>query len=327
MLEIVSRPDIRSAEEAAEYARAVRKILRYVDVCDGNLEEGSMRCDCNVSVRKKGDTKLGTRCEIKNVNSFRFVQKAIEYEMQRQIDVIEAGGVIKQQTRLYDSAANKTIAMRDKEDAHDYRYFPEPDMLPVTLTEKYIEKVRSTITELPDQKVNRFKSDYGLPEFDCLMLTQERELADYYEAVAKASGNAKAASNWIMGELTRVLNEHELSYSQIPVSAENMAKLIQLIDNNTISGKIAKTVFAELWTDDQDPAVIVKAKGLVQITDEGAIGEVIDEIIASNPGQVEQYRGGKDKLFGFFVGQAMKATKGQANPEVVNKLLKEKLKK
>ncbi|MBC86967.1 MAG: Asp-tRNA(Asn)/Glu-tRNA(Gln) amidotransferase GatCAB subunit B [Bdellovibrionaceae bacterium] len=325
LLEIVSRPDIRSAEEAAEYARAVRKILRYIEVCDGNLEEGSMRCDCNVSVRKKGDEKLGTRCEIKNVNSFRFVQKAIEYETQRQIDVLESGGKIVQQTRLYDSAANKTFAMRDKEDAHDYRYFPEPDMLPVELTEEYISKVESTLCELPDARVKRFMAEYELPEYDSLILTQERDLADYYEAVAKASNNPKASSNWIMGELLRELNEHELDYSAIPIKAENFAKLIQLIDNKTISGKIAKTVFQELWKKDQDPEDIVKAKGLVQITDEGAIEKVIDEIINANPGQVEQYRGGKNKLFGFFVGQAMKATKGQANPEIVNKILKSKL--
>ncbi|MEZ4871396.1 MAG: Asp-tRNA(Asn)/Glu-tRNA(Gln) amidotransferase subunit GatB [Bdellovibrionales bacterium] len=237
LLEIVSRPDIRSAEEAAEYARTVRNILRYIEVCDGNLEEGSMRCDCNVSVRKKGEEKLGTRCEIKNVNSFRFVQKAIEYETQRQIDVLEGGGKITQQTRLYDSAANKTFAMRDKEDAHDYRYFPEPDILPIELTDAYVEKVRSTLCELPDARVKRFITDYGLPEYDSVILTGERELADYFEAVARASGNPKSASNWIMGEVLRELNEHELNFAAIPLRAENLAKMIQLIDSGTIREK------------------------------------------------------------------------------------------
>lgn len=325
LLEIVSRPDITSAEEAAEYARTIRRILRYIDVCDGNLEEGSMRCDCNVSVRKKGDTKLGTRAEIKNVNSFRFVQKAIEYEIQRQIDLIESGGEVVQETRLWDAGSNKTISMRSKEDAHDYRYFPEPDLLPVEVSTEFVEKVRQTIPELPRERALRFQSEYSLPEYDALILTSERELADYFEDVAKKSNNAKAASNWIMGELMRELNDAELSYSAIPVSAENLAKLIQLIDNKTISGKIAKKVFLEIWQKDQDPEDVVKAQGLVQITDESAIEKIIDEIISSNAGQVEQYRSGKTKLFGFFVGQAMKATKGQASPEVVNKLLKQKL--
>lgn len=325
LLEIVSCPDIRSAEEAAEYARTIRRILRYIDVCDGNLEEGSMRCDCNVSVRKKGDKKLGTRTETKNVNSFRFVQKCIEYEFQRQIDVIEAGGEIVQETRLWDAGANKTFSMRTKEDAHDYRYFPDPDLLPVELTDEYIAEVKSKIPELPRERAIRFQSEYELPEYDALILTQERELANYYESVAKTSGNPKASSNWVMGELLRELNEAELSYSAIPVAAENLAKLVKLIDNKTISGKIAKKVFLEIWKKDQDPEDVVKAQGLVQITDESAIEAIIDEIINNNSSQVEQYRGGKDKLFGFFVGQAMKATKGQASPELVNKLLKKKL--
>ena len=326
LLEIVSGPDIRSAGEAAEYARSVRQILRYLGTCDGNLEEGSLRCDCNVSVRKRGVEKFGTKVEIKNINSFRFIEKAIEYEIQRQIDCLEGGEAIRQETRLYDPDKNRTFAMRSKEEAHDYRYFPDPDLLPCMIDEAWIERSRASLPELPIARVRRFVGEYGIPEYDALILTQERELADFFEKAVETSRNPKAASNWMMTDLLRDLNENKLDVAQSPISAENLGQLIALIDKGTISGKIAKQVFAEMWSSRKDPETIVKEKGLTQITDSSAIEKVIDELIAANAGQVEQYRAGKDKLFGFFVGQAMKATKGQASPEMVNEMLKAKLK-
>lgn len=326
LLEIVSEPDIRTAQEAAEYARTVRNILRYLGVCDGNLEEGSMRCDCNVSVRKKGAEKFGTKVEIKNVNSFRFVEKAIDYEIQRQIAALESGERLVQETRLYDSTKNRTYSMRSKEEAHDYRYFPDPDLLPVVFAESWIEQIRGALPELPLEKAKRFQTQYGLPEYDSLVLTQEREVAEYFEEVAKLCGNAKSASNWIMTDLMRELKETEKSIADQPIRPIQLAEMIQLIDKGTISGKIAKTVFAEMWTGGGSPADVVAKKGLVQISDTGAIEKIIADIIAANPTQVAEYRGGKDKLFGFFVGQAMKASKGQANPDLVNQILKEKLK-
>lgn len=326
LLEIVSEPEIRHPAEAAEYARTVRKILRYLDVCDGNLEEGSMRCDCNVSVRRKGSKEFGTKVEIKNINSFRFVEKALEYEIQRQIDSIESGEKIVQETRLYDPNKNRTFTMRTKEEAHDYRYFPDPDLLPIVVSSTWIEATKKSLPELPVQRAERFQSAYGLPEYDAFVLTEEKEVADYFEQVAVKCKNPKAASNWIMVELMRELNDAKLEISRSPISTENLARLIQLIDSNTISGKIAKTVFAEMWTSGKPPEEIVKEKGFVQISDEGALEKIVDEVVSANPGQVEQYRAGKDKLFGFFVGQIMKATKGQANPELVNKLLMKKLK-
>jgi aspartyl-tRNA(Asn)/glutamyl-tRNA(Gln) amidotransferase subunit B len=332
LLEIVSGPDIRGPAESAEYARTVHKILRYLDVCDGNLEEGSFRCDCNVSVRKKGETTLRTRVEIKNINSFRFVEKAVEYEILRQIDCYETGEKIVQETRLYDPDKNRTFAMRSKEEAHDYRYFPDPDLLPLELEDSYINQIRSTLPELPLKRAERFQTAYGIPEYDSLVLTQEKELADFYEEVVRAAGpgkdaaaNAKAASNWVMTDLMRELNESKKTVLTSPISAVNIGKMIALIDNGTISGKIAKQVFAEMWSSGKEPAVIVKEKGLVQITDTSAIEKAIDEVIASNPNETTAYRGGKDKLFGFFVGQVMKATKGQASPDLVNQLLKKKL--
>lgn len=326
LLEIVSGPDMRSPAEAAEYARTVRKILRYLEVCDGNLEEGSMRCDCNVSVRKKGEDKLGTKVELKNLNSFRFIEKALEYEVQRQIDSIEAGETIAQETRLYDSAKGRTFSMRSKEEAHDYRYFPDPDLLPVMVDEEWISQVKATLPELPLTRARRFQQEYQLPEYDAFVLTQEKELADYFEEVATKSGNAKAASNWVMTELLRELNEAKKEVSQSPISPAQLAKMVEMIDKKTISGKMAKDVFADMWKTSKDPEAIVKEKGLVQITDASSIEKLIDEVIEANPKQVEQYRSGKDKLFGFFVGQVMKASKGQANPEMVNEVLKEKLK-
>lgn len=344
LLEIVSGPDIRGPAESAEYARTVHKILRYLDVCDGNLEEGSFRCDCNVSVRKKGETTLRTRVEIKNINSFRFVEKAVEYEILRQIDCYETGEKIVQETRLYDPDKNRTFAMRSKEEAHDYRYFPDPDLLPLEIEDSYINAIRATLPELPLKRAERFQNEFKIPEYDSLVLTQERELADYYEAVVKSASSgtdaskpsgspaapgsasvAKAASNWVMTDLMRQLNESKRTVQNSPISSSNLGKMIALIDKGTISGKIAKQVFSEMWSSGKEPEAIVKEKGLVQITDTSAIEKAIDDVIAVSPNETAAYRGGKDKLFGFFVGQVMKATKGQASPDLVNQLLKKKL--
>jgi len=326
LLEIVSGPDMGSAQEAAEYARTVRKILRYLNVCDGNLEEGSMRCDCNVSVRKKGEKKLGTKVELKNINSFRFVEKAIEYEIQRQVDCIESGETIVQETRLYDPTKNRTFSMRKKEEAHDYRYFPDPDLLPVVVSDEMLNKVKAELPELPLARAQRFQTAFQLPEYDSFVLTQEKNLADYFEEVADKSGNPKAASNWVMTELLRELNEAKIEVDQSPVSAVHLAEMIQMIDKKEISGKMAKDVFSEMWKTKSSPKEIVKAKGMSQITDSSAIEKIIDDVMAASAQAVTDYRGGKTKLFGFFVGQVMKASKGQANPEMVNKLLLEKLK-
>jgi aspartyl-tRNA(Asn)/glutamyl-tRNA(Gln) amidotransferase subunit B len=326
LLEIVSEPDIRTPAEAAEYARTVRKILRYLNVCDGNLEEGSMRCDCNVSVRKKGTEKFGTKVELKNINSFRFVEKAVEYEIQRQIDCIESGETIAQETRLYDSTKNRTFSMRSKEEAHDYRYFPDPDLLPVQIEDKFLEKVKSELPELPLAMAQRFQSEHGLPAYDSFVLTTEKALADYFELTAKLSKNAKAASNWIMSELLRELNEAKLEVEKSPIAAEQLAEMIAMIDAKEISGKMAKEVFAEMWKTSKSPKDIVKAKGMSQITDTSAIEKIVDDVMAASAQAVADYRGGKTKLFGFFVGQVMKASKGQANPEMVNQILQAKLK-
>jgi aspartyl-tRNA(Asn)/glutamyl-tRNA(Gln) amidotransferase subunit B len=326
LLEIVSEPDMRNPQEAAEYARSVRSVLRYLGVCDGNLEEGSMRCDCNVSVRKKGEKKLGTRTELKNINSFRFIEKAIQYEVERQIDSIEAGQAIVQETRLYDSTKNKTFSMRSKEEAHDYRYFPEPDLIPLKIDEAYIKKIKENLPELPIQRAARFISEYSIPEYDAQILTLEKEMADYYEAVVKVCSNPKTASNWIMSELLRELNNSKREITDCPISPEYLGEMILMIDKNTISGKIAKTVFAEMFSSGKSPKDIVASQGLTQITDASAIEKIIEEVMTANPNQLNDYRSGKDKLFGFFVGQAMKASKGQASPEMLNELLKKKLK-
>lgn len=325
LVEIVSGPDLRTPAEAAEYGRTVRRILRYLEVCDGNLEEGSMRCDCNVSVMKKGDAKFGTKVEIKNINSFRFIEKAIEYEIHRQIQCLESGTPIVQETRLYDSTKNSTFSMRSKEEAQDYRYFPDPDLLAVELTENEIKSIRSTLPELPLARFDRFVKDYQLPEYDAAILTQEKDFADYYEAVARACENFKAASNWIMGELLRELNEAQKGIIDCPISSENLAKLIRLVDQGKISGKIAKTVFAEMWKTGSSPDAIVEEKGMAQISDDSAVEKFVDEVIANHPNEVAAYRSGKQKLFGFFVGQVMKLSKGQVNPELANKLIKSKL--
>lgn len=326
LLEIVSDPDIKSPAEAAEYARTVRTILRYLDVCDGNLEEGSLRCDCNVSIRKKGETKFGTKVELKNINSFRFVEKAIEYEIQRQIDCKETGEPIVQETRLYDPTKNRTFSMRAKEEAHDYRYFPDPDLLPVMIDDAYLDKIRSSLPELPLKRAQRFQEQYGLPAYDSFVLTTEKAMAEYFELAAKESNNPKAASNWVMGELLRSLNEAKVDIERSPISAANLAEMIRMIDAKEISGKMAKDVFNEMWKSAESPKQIVKSKGMSQITDPTAVGKIIDDVMAANAQAVADYRGGKSKLFGFFVGAVMKASKGQANPELVNEMLLTKLK-
>ena len=323
LMEIVSEPEISSPEEATAYLSKLRMILRYLGTCDGNMEEGSMRADVNVSVRKPGD-KLGTRCEVKNVNSLKAVQQAIEYEAQRQIEIIEGGGAINQETRLWDPAKQETRSMRSKEEAHDYRYFPDPDLLPLHVADSWIDRVRETLPELPDQKKHRFMDSFGLSAYDANVLIAERVRADYYETVAKGR-DAKLAANWVLNELLGALNKDNKGIADSFIAAAQLGQLIDLISDNTISGKIAKDVFAEMYKSGKDPAVIVEEKGLKQVTDTGAIEKIVDEVIAENPDSVAGYKAGKDKLFGFFVGQVMKKSQGKANPGVVNELLKLKL--
>ncbi len=326
LLEIVSEPDIRSAKEAVAYVKAIHALVRYLGICDGNMAEGSLRCDCNVSVRPKGQAEFGTRAEIKNVNSFRFIEKAINHEVQRQIELIEDGGKVVQETRLYDPNKDETRSMRSKEEANDYRYFPCPDLLPVVLEDDFIEAVRASLPELPNEKRARFESEHGLSAYDASVLSASRELADYFEEVQKVCGDAKLAANWVMGELSSLLNAVE----QSPVSAAQLGGMILRIKDNTISGKLAKMVFEALAAGEGDSAdAIIEAKGLKQVTDSGAIEAMLDEVLAANAAQVEQYRASDEakrgKMFGFFVGQAMKASKGKANPGQVNELLKKKL--
>lgn len=325
LLEIVSEPDIRSAKEAVAYVKKLHALVRYIGVCDGNMQEGSFRCDVNVSVRPVGQEEFGTRAEIKNINSFRFIEKAIHYEVQRQIELIEDGGAVVQETRLYNAEKNITRSMRSKEEANDYRYFPDPDLLPVVITQEVRDAARAELPELPDAKQARFVSEYNLSKYDASLLAASREIADYFETVAKASGDSKLAANWINGEFAASLNREEISASDAPVSAEMLAGMISRITDNTISSKIAKEVFEAMWSGEGDADQIIESRGLKQITDTGAIESMIDEIIANNQGQVEQYRSGKEKVFGFFVGQVMKATQGKANPAQVNQLLKSKL--
>jgi len=326
LLEIVSCPEMHSPQEAAEYARTVRKILRYIKVCDGNLEEGSLRCDCNISVRPKGVKELSTRVEIKNINSFRFIEKALQYEIDRQIDCVENGREVIAETRLYDVDKNRTVTMRKKEEAQDYRYFPDPDILPLIVEQKFIEKIRSQLPELPIARAERLQSQYKLSFYDAWMLTQEKEMADYFEQVSEKSGNAKAAANWINSELLRELKNNNVNVENSPLSAQALAQLIKLIDKKTISGKIAKVVFLEMWARGQSPQTIIKAKGLVQISDEKKIEEFVDQVISEFPDQAKQVQSGKTKVLGFFVGKIMKITEGKANPDLVNRLLKKKLK-
>jgi len=329
LLEIVSEPEIRTAEEAAAYLRKMHSIVRYLGICDGNMNEGSMRCDANISLRKRGTEALGTRAEIKNMNSFRAVEKAVNYEIERQAKLLNDGDKIVQETRLWDADRGVTRSMRSKEEAHDYRYFLEPDLLPLEIDEEWIARVRAEMPELPDARRERFESQYGLPAYDAGVLTASKELADYYEQAVGVHDNPKALSNWVMGDIIRVANERavesEPDFADLPVTSAQLAGLVKLIDDETISGKIAKTVLEKLVESEDDPATIVEREGLVQVTDESAIAAMIDKVIAANEDKAAEYRGGKDKLLGFFVGQVMKDSGGKANPQAVNKLLKEKL--
>ncbi|WP_263600883.1 Asp-tRNA(Asn)/Glu-tRNA(Gln) amidotransferase subunit GatB [Microbulbifer agarilyticus] len=329
LIEIVSEPDMRSAAEAVAYLKKIHSIVTYLGISDGDMSQGSLRCDANVSVRLKGEEELGTRTEIKNLNSFRFIEKAIKVEAQRQIDLIEDGGRVVQETRLYDADKNETRSMRSKEVANDYRYFPCPDLLPVVLSDEYIEQVRGDLPELPDAKCARFEKEYGLSAYDADQLTQERLTANYFEQVAAKSGEAKLAANWVMGEVAALLNREEKSIEQSPVNAEHLAGLIARIKDGTISSKIAKQVFEAMANGDGDADAVIEAKGLKQVSDTGAIEKLVDDVIAASSAQVENYRNAdpdkRPKMMGFFVGQIMKASKGQANPQMINKILKEKL--
>ncbi|QQG35572.1 MAG: Asp-tRNA(Asn)/Glu-tRNA(Gln) amidotransferase subunit GatB [Micavibrio aeruginosavorus] len=325
LMEIVSRPDIRGAEEAAAYLSKLRMILRYLGTCDGNMDEGSMRADVNLSMRRVGEEKLGTRCEIKNVNSIKAVQMAIAYESRRQVEVLENGGTIKQETRLWDPAKGETRSMRSKEEAHDYRYFPDPDLLPLVLQPQLVEKIEASLPELPDQKKHRFMSEFGLGAYDASVLIAERSRADFFEQAAKGR-NAKLVANWLLNELLALLNKEGKSIAESPISAAHLGQLVGLISDNTISGKIAKDVFADMFASGKDASQIVEEKGLKQVTDTGAIEKTIDEVLAENADKVGEFRSGKDKLFGFFVGQVMKKSGGKLNPSAVNDILMAKLK-
>lgn len=324
LMEIVSKPDLRSPAEAGEYVRKLRAIVRYLGTCDGNMEQGSLRCDANVSVRKVGETELRTRAEIKNINSVRFVMAAIEHEAQRQIDVYEDGGEVVQETRLYDSNKDETRSMRSKEEAHDYRYFPDPDLLPIDLSQEFIDKIKKTLPELPDAKKQRFIDDYGLARDDAATLIVDQETANFFEYVAKGF-DPKLAANWVIHELFAILNKKGLSISESPVTSANLGKLVGLIANDTISGRIAKDVFEVMVREGGDPEQIVEEKGLKQITDSGEIEGMIDTLIAENPEQAQQYKSGNMKVAGWFVGQMMKASQGKANPQMVNEILKKKM--
>ena len=325
LLEIVSEPDMSNAKEAVAYMKKIHALVQYLEICDGNMQEGSFRCDANVSVRPKGQKELGTRAELKNINSFRFVERAINIEIERQIDVIEEGGEVVQETRLFDPDKDETRSMRSKEEANDYRYFPDPDLLPVRISDAFIEAVRATLPELPEAKKQRFINAFALSDYDAEIMTSSRPLSDYYETVATQSGEAKLAANWVMGNLSAALNKADKEITDSPISAEMLAGMIKRISDKTISGKIAKDVFEAMWQGEGDADRVIESKGLKQITDATAITSMIDEIIANNPAQVEEFRAGKGKVLGFFVGQVMKASKGKANPAQVNQLLKEKL--
>ncbi len=324
LMEIVSKPDLRSPEEVAEYIKKLRSIMRYLGTCDGNMEEGSLRADVNVSVRKVGALEFGTRCEIKNVNSIKFIQQAIQYEAKRQVDLLEEGKFIDQETRLFDTKKNETRQMRSKEDAHDYRYFPEPDLPALRLESNFVEEIRKKLPELPDDKKKRFVNEYKISSYDAGVLTADKETSDYFEKVAKNS-DVKLAITWVSGELFAVLNKHSLSIKDSPVSAENLTKLILLIMNNTISGRIAKDLFEIMLKDSRDPKVLVEEKGMVQESNIGELEKIIDKVLQNNQDKVSEYKSGKDKLFGFFVGSVIKESKGKANPALVNELLKKKL--
>ncbi len=325
LLEIVSEPDMRSGQEAVAYARKIHQIVRYLGISDGNMQEGSFRADANVSVRPSGQDELGTRTELKNINSFRFLEKAIRFEIERQIELIESGGRVVLETRLYDAGRDETRSMRSKEEANDYRYFPDPDLLPVVLDDAFIDAVTAELPELPEARRRRFHEQFGLSEYDADLLTASREQADYFEQAAAACSDAKLVANWVMGELAASLNRDGKELGESPVSAAMLGGMLQRIEDNTLSGKIAKQVFEAMWQGEGSADQVIESRGLKQITDSGAIEKVVDEAIAANPGQAEQFRAGKEKLLGFFVGQVMKATKGKANPQQVNELLRSKL--
>ncbi len=325
LMEIVSKPDLRSLEEVNAYIKKIRSIMRYLETCDGNMQEGSLRADVNVSVRKKGEKKLGTRCEIKNVNSIKFMQMAIDYEANRQVDVLEEGGKIDQETRLFDTKKNETRSMRSKEDAHDYRYFPDPDLLPLELTDDFINNLKNNIPELPDEKKKRFIEKFKLSAYEANILVSDIETSKYFEEVIKNS-DVKISTNWITGELFALLNEKNLEITESPISAKHLSKLINLIKDGTISGKIAKSVFEIMAEGDKDPQKIIEEKGLKQESDPKELEKIVDKVVNENQDKVKEYKSGKEKLFGFFVGQIMKVSGGKANPQLVNKILKEKLK-
>ncbi|MGD9170565.1 MAG: Asp-tRNA(Asn)/Glu-tRNA(Gln) amidotransferase subunit GatB [Candidatus Thiodiazotropha sp.] len=326
LLEIVSEPDMRSIKEAVAYARKIHQLVVYLGICDGNMQEGSFRVDANISIRPFGQETFGTRTELKNINSFRFMERALNYELERQIDIIEGGGEVVQETRLYDADRDETRSMRSKEEANDYRYFPDPDLLPVEISEERLQRARESLPELPDQKRQRFESEYKLSATDALTLTQSRALADYYEQVVANGGDAKMAANWVTVDLAGALNKAGLELAQSPVTPEQLGGLVKRIADNTITGKLAKQVFEGIWNGEGDADTVIETRGLKPITDSGLIEQIIDEVIAANPKQVEQFKAGKDKLLGFFVGQVMKQTQGKANPGQVNKILMAKLK-
>ena len=327
LIEIVSEPDMRSSKEAEEYLKKVKSILEYIEVSDCKMQEGSLRADVNVSVRKKGETKFGTRTEMKNMNSFRSIVRAIEYEANRQIEILEEGGKIEQETLRWDDVSGKTFSMRDKEDAQDYRYFPEPDLVPIHLSKEYIQQIKESLPEMPESRKERYIKDFGLPEYDSNILTSSKYLSILFEGAEKICKNAKAVSNWIMSDITRILNEKELEPENIPFKAEDLGNLVVLIDKGTISSKIAKQVLEEMFENPKTPEEIIKEKGLIQISDEGQIKQVVEKILQANPQSIADYKAGRDRALGFLVGQAMKETKGKANPQMLNKMFLEELKK
>jgi len=325
LLEIVSEPDMRSAEEAVAYAKKIHSLVQYIDICDGNMQEGSFRCDANVSIRPLGQKEFGTRTELKNINSFKFLEKAINLEVERQQDLLEDGGRVTQETRLYDADKNETRSMRSKEEANDYKYFPDPDLLPVEVTDELLEQIKQELPELPNQKKARYIESLGLSDYDADVITSSKAIADYYERMIANNSNAKLCANWVMGELSGALNKEQLDISNSPISPEEMSLLVERISDNTISGKIAKDVFKALWNQEGGVDQVIESKGLKQITDTGEIEKIIEEVISNNSAQVDQYRSGNEKILGFFVGQIMKATNGKANPKQVNDILRKKL--
>lgn len=325
LIEIVSEPDISSANEAYQYLTKLKQIVTYLGICDGNMEEGSLRCDANISVRPKGEKAFGVKTEVKNMNSFRNVERAIDFEIKRQIEIIEEGGTIIQETLLWNADLNEVSPMRSKEEAHDYRYFPDPDLMPVVVSEEWKNKIKERMPELADARRERFVSEYGIPDYDAEILTGSRELADYYEKTVSVTNDYKAASNWIMGDVLKVINEDKINIKDFPVSPEKLGKLINLINNNTISGKIAKDVFPAMLAEGKDPETIVKEKNLVQITDSSELDNIIEDVLGKNDSQVHEFISGKEKVFGYLVGQIMRETKGKANPKIVNEILRKKL--